>query len=141
MKISARNSFEGTISALSLGPVSTEVTIKIAPKLEMVSVITHEFGEEAQAGSRIESLRYCQLRQRHRRRRLKPVLQERSSMVVSGGPAFLSRGASLHTHLQSSAPDLSIAGGTPPRDSTLAALRFRPHGQERPVIDIAKKLT
>ena len=40
MKISARNCFAGTISAISLGPVSTEVTIKIAPKLEMVSVIT-----------------------------------------------------------------------------------------------------
>ncbi len=40
MKISARNSFKGKISAISSGPVSTEVTIKIAPKLELVSVIT-----------------------------------------------------------------------------------------------------
>lgn len=40
MKISARNTFSGTISAISEGPVSTEVTIKIAPKLELVSVIT-----------------------------------------------------------------------------------------------------
>jgi molybdopterin-binding protein len=40
MKISARNTFEGTISDISEGPVSTEVTIEIAPKLEMVSVIT-----------------------------------------------------------------------------------------------------
>ena len=40
MKISARNSFDGTITAMSQGPVSTEVTIKIAPKLELVSVIT-----------------------------------------------------------------------------------------------------
>jgi molybdopterin-binding protein len=40
MKISARNTFNGTISAISEGPVSTEVTIKIAPKLELVSVIT-----------------------------------------------------------------------------------------------------
>jgi molybdopterin-binding protein len=40
MKISARNSFEGTISSISNGPVSTEVTIRIAPKLELVSVIT-----------------------------------------------------------------------------------------------------
>ena len=40
MKISARNSFSGTITALSNGPVSTEVTIKIGPKLEIVSVIT-----------------------------------------------------------------------------------------------------
>jgi molybdopterin-binding protein len=40
MKISARNSFGGTITAISIGPISTEVTIKIAPKLEIVSVIT-----------------------------------------------------------------------------------------------------
>ena len=40
MKISARNAFTGTISAISNGPVSTEVTITIAPKIEIVSVIT-----------------------------------------------------------------------------------------------------
>ena len=40
MKISARNAFKGTISAISNGPVSTEVTITIAPKIEIVSVIT-----------------------------------------------------------------------------------------------------
>ena len=40
MKISARNSFKGRVLAISQGPVSTEVTIRIAPKLELVSVIT-----------------------------------------------------------------------------------------------------
>ncbi len=40
MKISARNTFSGKVTAMSVGPVSTEVTIRIAPKLEMVSVIT-----------------------------------------------------------------------------------------------------
>ena len=40
MKISARNAFAGTITAISNGPVSTEVTIRIAPKLTIVSVIT-----------------------------------------------------------------------------------------------------
>ena len=40
MKISARNTFAGTISAISNGPISTEVTIQIAPKIEIVSVIT-----------------------------------------------------------------------------------------------------
>jgi len=40
MKISARNSVEGTITAIKKGPVSTEVSIKVAPKLELVSVIT-----------------------------------------------------------------------------------------------------
>ncbi len=40
MKISARNTFKGTITDISVGPVSTEVTIRIAPKLAIVSVIT-----------------------------------------------------------------------------------------------------
>lgn len=40
MKISARNSYKGKIIAISEGPVSTEVTIKIAPKVDIVSVIT-----------------------------------------------------------------------------------------------------
>ena len=40
MKISARNTFSGKVTAMSMGPVSTEVTIQIAPKLEVVSVIT-----------------------------------------------------------------------------------------------------
>ena len=40
MKISARNTFSGKVTAISMGPVSTEVTIQIAPKLEVVSVIT-----------------------------------------------------------------------------------------------------
>jgi molybdopterin-binding protein len=42
MKISARNSFPGKITAISPGPVSTEVTIQVAPKLEIVSVITSQ---------------------------------------------------------------------------------------------------
>ena len=40
MKISARNSFAGKITAISAGPVSTEVTIRVSPKVEIVSVIT-----------------------------------------------------------------------------------------------------
>lgn len=40
MKISARNTFAGKVTAIQLGPVSTEVTIQIAPKVEIVSVIT-----------------------------------------------------------------------------------------------------
>jgi molybdopterin-binding protein len=42
MRISARNSFPGKSTAMSSGPVSTEVTIRIAPKLEIVSVITSQ---------------------------------------------------------------------------------------------------
>ena len=40
MKVSARNSFEGIISKIIRGPVSTEVTIRIGPAMQIVSVIT-----------------------------------------------------------------------------------------------------
>jgi molybdopterin-binding protein len=40
MKISARNVFTGTIRKVTRGPVSTEVTIRIVKKLDLVSVIT-----------------------------------------------------------------------------------------------------
>ncbi|HXN10233.1 MAG TPA: molybdopterin-binding protein [Steroidobacteraceae bacterium] len=40
MKISARNSFAGHITRIVRGPVSTEVTIQVAPGIEIVSVIT-----------------------------------------------------------------------------------------------------
>jgi molybdopterin-binding protein len=40
MKLSTRNSFLGTIAKLVRGPVSTEVTIRVARDVEIVSVIT-----------------------------------------------------------------------------------------------------
>jgi molybdopterin-binding protein len=40
MRISARNTFHGTITGIRKGPVSTELTLTLAPKLEIVSVIT-----------------------------------------------------------------------------------------------------
>ena len=40
MKLSTRNSFEGTIKAIKRGSVSTEVTIQVAKGVEIVSVIT-----------------------------------------------------------------------------------------------------
>jgi molybdate transport system regulatory protein len=40
MKISARNSFAGSISKIVRGSVSTEVTIRVSPSMEIVSVIT-----------------------------------------------------------------------------------------------------
>ncbi|HYB33410.1 MAG TPA: TOBE domain-containing protein [Steroidobacteraceae bacterium] len=40
MKLSARNALTGTISRITRGPVSTEVTIGIAKGVEIVSVIT-----------------------------------------------------------------------------------------------------
>jgi len=40
MKLSARNSFPGKITAVRLGPISAEVTINIAPGIDIVSVIS-----------------------------------------------------------------------------------------------------
>jgi molybdopterin-binding protein len=40
MKLSTRNEFVGTITRLVRGPVSTEVIIRIADGVEIVSVIT-----------------------------------------------------------------------------------------------------
>ncbi len=40
MKISARNNIKGKIKKIIPGIVSTEVTIEIAPGIEIVSVIT-----------------------------------------------------------------------------------------------------
>lgn len=42
MKISARNSFKGVITKIVRGPVSTEVSIEIAPGMTIVSVITSQ---------------------------------------------------------------------------------------------------
>ncbi len=40
MKISARNVLKGKVIGIKTGPVSTEVTIQIAPGIEVVSSIT-----------------------------------------------------------------------------------------------------
>lgn len=40
MQISARNVIKGKITKIVEGPVSTEVTIKVGPKVEIVSSIT-----------------------------------------------------------------------------------------------------
>ena len=40
MKFSARNSFEGTITKIVRGPVSTEVIIHVTDGVDIVSVIT-----------------------------------------------------------------------------------------------------
>jgi len=40
MKISARNVMQGRITKIVEGPVSTEVTIEVGPKVEIVSSIT-----------------------------------------------------------------------------------------------------
>ena len=40
MKLSARNLLTGTVTEIVRGPVSTEVTLRIAKGVEIVSVIT-----------------------------------------------------------------------------------------------------
>jgi molybdopterin-binding protein len=42
MKLSARNVIKGTIKSIKKGPISTLVTLEIAPGVEVVSVITSE---------------------------------------------------------------------------------------------------
>ena len=42
MKISARNILPGTVKAVKKGPISSVVTLAIAPGLEIVSSITSE---------------------------------------------------------------------------------------------------
>lgn len=40
MKISARNTIKGTVRNVILGPVSAEVTLRVAPGTEIVAVIS-----------------------------------------------------------------------------------------------------
>lgn len=40
MKLSARNVFKGTVKTVEIGAVNAEVTIEIAPGIEMTSIIT-----------------------------------------------------------------------------------------------------
>ena len=45
MKTSARNHFAGTIKSLVKGPVSTEVTITVAPGVQVVATISSHSAE------------------------------------------------------------------------------------------------
>jgi molybdopterin-binding protein len=57
MKVSARNSFKGTVKQIVPGSVNTEIAIEVAPGVEVVSIITKssadslglEVGKEAYA--------------------------------------------------------------------------------------------
>ena len=40
MKLSARNVFQGTIRKIEYGTVNTEITLEIAPGVQVVSIIT-----------------------------------------------------------------------------------------------------
>lgn len=48
MKISARNVLSGKIVALVRGPVTTEVTLEIAPQVQIVATITSTSAESLQ---------------------------------------------------------------------------------------------
>ena len=46
MKVSARNNLKGTVKKIIPGVVSTEVTLEIAPGVEVVSVITKSSADQ-----------------------------------------------------------------------------------------------
>lgn len=58
MKISARNRWQGTVEQVSKGPVSTEVTIVVAPGVDVVAVISTVSAEALGliAGKRVHAL-------------------------------------------------------------------------------------
>ena len=68
MKLSARNSFPGKITRLKLGPVSAEVTINIAPGVDVVSVISTTSAEELKLKVGAQVVRGRQGQQCHGRR-------------------------------------------------------------------------
>ncbi|NER06666.1 MAG: transporter, partial [Okeania sp. SIO3C4] len=45
MKVSARNALKGTVKKVVTGAVNTEITVEIAPGIEVVSVITKSSAE------------------------------------------------------------------------------------------------
>ncbi|MBD2681441.1 MULTISPECIES: molybdopterin-binding protein [Nostoc] len=46
MEISARNSLKGTVKKVVPGSVNTEVTLELAPGVELVSIITKSSAEK-----------------------------------------------------------------------------------------------
>ncbi|MDY7023947.1 MAG: TOBE domain-containing protein [Cyanobacteriota bacterium] len=45
MKVSARNSLKGTVKSISVGAVSAEVVLEVAPGIEVVSIISKTSAE------------------------------------------------------------------------------------------------
>ena len=45
MKVSARNSLKGTVKKVVTGAVNTEITVEVAPGVEVVSIITKSSAE------------------------------------------------------------------------------------------------
>ncbi|MEH2334117.1 TOBE domain-containing protein [Nostoc sp.] len=46
MEISARNSIQGTVKKVVPGTVNTEITLEVAPGVELVSIITKSSAEK-----------------------------------------------------------------------------------------------
>ncbi|MGL5065820.1 MAG: TOBE domain-containing protein [Microcoleus sp.] len=46
MKISARNSLKGTVKAVEVGAVNSEVVLEIAPGVEITAIITKSSAEK-----------------------------------------------------------------------------------------------
>ncbi|HEY9845653.1 MAG TPA: molybdopterin-binding protein [Candidatus Caenarcaniphilales bacterium] len=46
MKVSARNLLKGTVKQIVTGAVNTEITVEIAPGVEIVSMITRASAEQ-----------------------------------------------------------------------------------------------
>lgn len=46
MEISARNALKGSVKALAMGAVNAEVTVEVAPGIEVVAVITKSSAEK-----------------------------------------------------------------------------------------------
>lgn len=56
MDISARNTLKGTVKKLVMGAVNAEVTLEIAPGIELVSVITKSSAEKLSLAEGKEAL-------------------------------------------------------------------------------------
>lgn len=46
MKVSARNILKGTVKQIVTGAVNTEVTLEVAPGIEIISIITKTSAEQ-----------------------------------------------------------------------------------------------
>jgi len=45
MQVSARNCFKGTVKSVNVGAINSEITLEIAPGIEVVSTITKASSE------------------------------------------------------------------------------------------------
>ncbi len=73
MKLSARNVLKGTVKSIEIGAVNVEVVVKVAPGLEITSIITKKSCENLGLEVRERSLCYRQSVQCNDRRRIGTV--------------------------------------------------------------------